>query len=88
MGGSMVITSIDSESDIGKLVDDGVVISFADNGYLPGDALVRIKATDTVNSVLNGKKAHVYLYNEDEDNFYEVATNVKKTKDEKRSKSD
>jgi len=78
---SIVVGSVESHEEIRELVRDGVLLRFADNGYLPGRALVRIKATDEVNEILGSGQVQVYVFNADTHNFCEVATNIQKTKD-------
>ena len=64
-----------------KLVDDCVILSFADNGELPGKTLIRVKATDEMNKMIADGKAYVYVYNEGSHDFCEIANNISKTKD-------
>ena len=79
---SVIVEDIKDNDDISDLiVNDGVVVSFADNGYLPGKALARIKATEEVEKLLNNEKLQVYYYNEDSSNFCRIANDIKKTKD-------
>lgn len=77
---NMEINKVEDKENISKLVTDGVVVTFPDNGNLPGKAIVRIKASDVVSDNLNDS-VYVYVYNEATNNFYEVASGVKKTKD-------
>ena len=78
---SMTIDSVSSNENISKLVSNGVVVNFPDNGNLPGKALIRIKATDEVNQILNDN-VFVYVYNESTNDFCAVDTSVKKSYDE------
>ena len=71
---------VSDNEKISKLVQNGIVVSFPDNGNLPGKALVRIKATDNMKSVLNND-VYVYIYNEDTNDFCVVDTNVSKSAD-------
>ena len=68
---------IDSSSDISKLIPKGVLIIFPDNGVLPGEATVRIKATDELDKVLK-EKGYIYFYNEDTKDFCEIDSLVYK----------
>ena len=43
-----------------EIVQDGVVINFANNGELPGIATIRIKVTDEIKNALNMKTILVY----------------------------
>ena len=77
---SMTVDTVSSNEDISKLVSDGIVVNFPDNGNLPGRALIRVKATDEINKVLNNN-VYVYVYNDSSNDFCVVDTNVKKTSD-------
>jgi len=77
---TMTVDSVSSNEDISKLVSDGVVVNFPDNGNLPGKALIRVKATDEVDRLLNDN-VYVYIYNESSNNFCVVDTSVKKSSD-------
>ena len=77
---SMTVDTVLSNEDINKLVSNGIVVNFPDNGNLPGKALIRVKATEEVDKVLNDN-VYVYVYNESSNNFCVVDTSVKKSKD-------
>ncbi len=77
---SMTVDSVSSNENISKLVSNGVVVNFPDNGNLPGKALIRVKATDEVDKILNDN-VFVYVYNESTNDFCVVATSVKKSSD-------
>ncbi len=77
---SMTVDNVSSNEDINKLVSSGIVVNFPDNGNLPGKALIRVKATDDVDKVLNDN-VYVYVYNESTKDFCVVDTSVKKSKD-------
>ena len=77
---SMTVDTVSSNEDINKLVSNGIVVNFPDNGNLPGKALIRVKATEEVDKVLNDN-VYVYVYNESSNNFCIVDTSVKKSKD-------
>ena len=78
---SINASTIQADTSIGKLVSDGIVLDFASNGNLPGDATVRIKITDEMKSKLGIGKVYVYYYNVQCDDFTEIATEVKPTSD-------
>lgn len=77
---SMTVDTVSSNEDINKLVSNGIVVNFPDNGNLPGKTLIRVKATDEVDKVLNDN-VYVYVYNESSKDFCVVDTSVKKSKD-------
>ena len=77
---TMTVDNISSNEDISKLVSDGIIVNFPDNGNLPGKALIRVKSTSEVGKVLKDI-VYVYIYNEGSKNFCEVESDVKKTKD-------
>lgn len=77
---SMTVDSVSSNENISKLVSNGVVVNFPDNGNLPGKALIRVKATDEVEKILNNN-VFVYVYNESTNDFCVVDTSVKKSSD-------
>ena len=66
---------VSENSSISKLIKDGVVVDFANNGNLPGDAHVYIKATGDFTGLKNN--VLLYLYNEDCDDFTLINSNVK-----------
>lgn len=77
---SMTVDTVSSNENINKLVSNGIVVNFPDNGNLPGKALIRVKATDEVDKVLNDS-VFVYVYNESTNDFCVVDTSVKKSSD-------
>ena len=77
---SMTVDTVSSNENINKLVSNGIVVNFPDNGNLPGKALIRVKATDEVDKVLNDN-VFVYVYNESSNDFCVVDTSVKKSSD-------
>jgi len=72
---------IKNDSDISKLVKDGIVLDFASNGNLPGKALARIKITEQMKNKFGNDVVHVYYYNEEYDKFNEIVTDIKSTND-------
>lgn len=77
---SMTVDTVSSNEDINKLVSNGIIVNFPDNGNLPGKALIRVKATEEVGKVLNDN-VYVYVYNKSSNDFCVVDTSVKKSKD-------
>ncbi len=77
---SMTVNDVTNNTNINKLVSKGIVVNFPDNGNLPGKALIRVKATEEINSVLN-EKVYVYVFNESSNDFCVVDTSVKKSSD-------
>ena len=78
-----VVISIEDlayHEDINQFTDEGIVVNFPDNGNLPGKALVRIKATEDIEDILEDK-VYVYMYSVSDNKFYEIATDVRKTDD-------
>ena len=78
----ITLGTVADNEDINNYVKKGVLVNFADNGYLPGKALVRIKSTKEMDSILNDEDTHVYYYNNLDDNFSEIVTNISKSKDD------
>ena len=79
---AITLGTVSDDADINNYVKKGVLVTFADNGYLPGKALVRIKSTKQMDSILSDEDTHVYYYNELDDNFSEIVTNISKTKED------
>lgn len=77
---SMTVDTVSSNEDIYKLVSNGIIVNFPDNGNLPGKALIRVKATEEVDKILNDN-VYVYVYNESSNDFCVVDISVKKSKD-------
>lgn len=77
---SMTVDTVSSNEDIYKLVSNGIIVNFPDNGNLPGKALIRVKAIEEVDKVLNDN-VYVYVYNESSNDFCVVDISVKKSKD-------
>ena len=48
-----------------EIVEEGVVINFANNGQLPGTSTIRIKVTDEMKQALNMETILVYHYDEE-----------------------
>ncbi len=73
---SIIVKELSENRAISKIVDDGVIISFSDNGSLPGKASVRIKANDLLNEKIGNNKSYLYLYNEETEDFTPMDTEV------------
>ena len=56
---------VNKDSLLKEIVQEGVVINFANNGELPGRALIRIKATEELKQALDMDTILVYYYNEE-----------------------
>ena len=73
---------ITSNTDIGNKVEKGIVLSFADNGNLPGKSLIRIKVTDELKNILgDSSKIYLYHYNQSSNDFTLIDTVVSRTSD-------
>ncbi len=77
---NMSVSNVNSSASISKLVSNGVVVNFPDNGNLPGQALIRIKASDDIANILNDN-VYVYVYNESSNDFCVIDLNAKKSSD-------
>ncbi len=77
---AMNIYKVSEYKSISKLVSKGIVVSFPDNGNLPGKAQVRIKSIGKINSTL-GDKVYVYIFNSSSKNFCTINLNVQKSND-------
>lgn len=74
---SISSNSIKSDIKISELVNDGIVLNFASNGNLPGNATIKIKITEQMKSKLGANKIYIYYYNEETKDFSEIASGVK-----------
>ena len=68
---------ISKDSDIIKLVPEGLIVKFADNGDLPGKAVIKLKETEELKDTIKDN-SYIYFYNEDSKNFCEVDSKVTK----------
>lgn len=59
-----------------EIVQEGVVINFANNGQLPGKATIRIKVTDEMKKALNMETILVYHYDEETKELTQMTTNA------------
>ena len=69
--------SIDDDIDLSSIVENGVVIDLSSNGTLPGKAIYRIYADDTLKEIIGTKKIYLYYYDEDNNNFSLIEKNIK-----------
>jgi len=79
-----IVKDIDVSTDLLKLdkslskkVGNGIVLSFKDNGKLPGKMTIRINNDEDVSAVLEGKPVYLYVFNEKEKNFDPVKEDIK-----------
>jgi len=59
-----------------EIVEEGVVINFANNGKLPGTATIRIKVTDEMKKALNMETILVYHYDEETKDLTQMTANA------------
>ncbi len=64
-----------------EIVQDGVVINFANNGELPGMAIVRIKVTEDLKQALDMDNILVYYYNEETKELTQMTDNATYSED-------
>lgn len=79
---SIELNKIDKNSDMNKLVNEGYVINFADNGDLPGEALVRIKTNDELSKLFGEDEINIYYFNKNVKKFSLIDVGIKKTNDD------
>lgn len=72
---------VSNDNDIKNLITNGVVLNFANNGVLPGKALVRIKNDQMLTKELSKSVINAYYYNEQTKKFTLVAEKIKLTSD-------
>ncbi len=73
---SISATPVKEENSIKELVNEGIILNFASNGNLPGNALIKIKITDDMMQTFNNNKISVYYYNEEENGFNVIAEEI------------
>ena len=61
---------------LNEIVEEGVVINFANNGELPGTATIRIKVTDEMKKALNMETILVYHYDEETKELTQMTANA------------
>ncbi len=79
---SISISEVEDDIDLKELVKNGIVLSFADNGELPGEATIRIKVTNQIKDKLDlTKDLYIYFYNEENKKLEKIDEKVKYEKD-------
>ena len=73
---NMTTNPTSEDETLANIVNNGIVVNFVSNGTLPGNALVRLKATDKIKSALGSRRVNVYYYDEVENVFNVIAENV------------
>ena len=71
------VKNVVDDERINKLISEGIIVDFSDNGNLPGKALIRLKASD----IILGDNSYIYYYNESTNNFTFIDTKLKKNND-------
>lgn len=61
---------------LNEIVEEGIVINFANNGELPGTATIRIKVTDEMKQALDMETIFVYHYDEEKKELTQMTTNA------------
>lgn len=64
--------SQEDKYNISDILDKAIVITFAENGELPGKTLIRVKADYAFRNYIGIEGLKVYYYDEDSKNFVEV----------------
>ena len=78
---SLSINDISANKKISSLIGNGIILSFADNGTLPGVENVKIKSVGIVKKILSDNNIYVYLFNSDTSDFTLIKENVSKKGD-------
>ena len=79
---SISISLVENNAAIKELTENGIVITFPNNGELPGNATIRIKVTNDIKSKLDlSKKLFIYFYNENNKKLEKENVTVKYEKD-------
>jgi hypothetical protein len=73
---SMSTELVKKNEDLKELISDGIIVNFASNGNLPGNATVKIKITDDMKEKFGSKKIYVYYYDETEKGFNTIASEI------------
>ncbi len=72
----MTTSLVNEDSELVESVKNGVIVNFVSNGNLPGNALVRLKATDKIRNTLGNGRINIYYFDEVEKVFNVIAENV------------
>ena len=73
---NMTTNSTSEDESLANTISNGIIVNFVSNGNLPGNALVRLRATDKIRTVLGNRKVNVYYYDEVDKVFNVIAENV------------
>lgn len=73
---TMSTNTVASDDLLTGIISDGIVVNFVSNGDLPGNALVRVKVTEEMKSLLGNKKVNVYYFDEVVDGFNIISENI------------
>ena len=73
---AMSTTLVSEDESVSELVSDGIVVNFVSNGDLPGNALVRLKATEAIRKALGSRRVNIYYFDDVENKFNVIAENV------------
>lgn len=65
-----------TDSNLKEATSKAIILEFADNGDLPGNAVVRIKVTDEMKKSLTDNSLDLYYYNKTNNTYELVQTNV------------
>lgn len=73
---------IDDKSELKDSMNSGVIINFANNGNLPGEATIRIKVTDDIKDTIDLETVYVYFYNEETKELIEILSDANYSQEE------
>ena len=73
---SITTNNVSQDKNIEKTLKEGIVINFASNGNLPGNALIKIKTTAEMKNSFGNNKVYVYYYDEEKNAFSIVARKI------------
>lgn len=72
-----ITTSCISDDETFKMINNnGYIINFANNGTLPGKAIVKLKATDEMKNFFGKRKIYLYYYDETNNKFTLISKNI------------
>ena len=67
---------IDKNDDISKIVPDGIMMTFASNGTLPGNAKITLNNKDMIKKAFKDNKVNIYYYHDDINKFEVIEEDV------------
>lgn len=73
---SISTSLVNDSEELKELVNDGIVVNFASNGNLPGNATVKVKITDEMKEKFGNKKINVYFYEDTQKGFNTIANEI------------